>query len=464
MTPGERRASLSLASIFALRMLGLFLVLPVFALEAGRYPGGDDPARVGLAMGIYGLTQALLQIPLGLASDRWGRKPVILAGLALFAAGSAIAAWAPTLDTLILGRAMQGAGAISAAITAFVADVTRDEVRTKAMALVGISIALMFALSLVFAPILAAQIGLSGLFAVTTALALVGMAVVVWVVPPEPAEQRDAGRAGLREVLRHTGLLRLDLGVFVLHAVQLAMWVAVPTLLVQAGLEAPRHWIVYLLALVGSFMVMGGVLFRLERLGYMRAVFPGRHRPDPAGAAGVLVERGQRRTLAHLAGHRAVPVLSGLQHTGGQPAQPGVAAGPGPRPGRGAGGLQHAAVGRVFCRWCRRWLAHGAVRAARPVHGLCGPESAVAGGGVADAGSAPAGACTGSKRPSMNSAMVAYSGRLIMRDTRLASRAQAIRLSTMLCPSVISMTMIIAVIGACVTAARKPAMPMAISA
>ena len=273
MTPGERRASLSLASIFALRMLGLFLVLPVFALEAVRYPGGDDPARVGLAMGIYGLTQALLQIPLGLASDRWGRKPVILAGLALFAAGSAIAAWAPTLDTLILGRAIQGAGAISAAITAFVADVTRDEVRTKAMALVGISIALMFALSLVFAPILAAQIGLSGLFAVTTALALVGMAVVVWVVPPEPAEQRDAGRAGLREVLRHTGLLRLDLGVFVLHAVQLAMWVAVPALLVQAGLEAPRHWIVYLLALVGSFMVMGGVLFRLERLGYIRAVF-----------------------------------------------------------------------------------------------------------------------------------------------------------------------------------------------
>lgn len=273
MTAAERRASISLASIFALRMLGLFLVLPVFALEAARYPGGDDPARVGLAMGIYGLTQALLQIPLGMASDRWGRKRVILLGLALFAAGSMVAATARSLDFLMLGRALQGAGAISAAITAFIADVTRDEVRTKAMAMVGISIALMFALSLVFSPILAAHIGLSGLFWLTATLALVGMAVVAWVVPPEPQEYVDAGRGGLREVLAHSGLLRLDLGVFVLHAVQLAMWMAVPALLVQAGLAQPEHWKVYLTALVLSFVVMGGVLFRLERRGYLRAVF-----------------------------------------------------------------------------------------------------------------------------------------------------------------------------------------------
>lgn len=273
MTAAERRASISLASIFALRMLGLFLVLPVFALEAARYPGGDDPARVGLAMGIYGLTQALLQIPLGMASDRWGRKRVILLGLALFAAGSMVAATARSLDFLILGRALQGAGAISAAITAFIADVTRDEVRTKAMAMVGISIALMFALSLVFSPILAAHIGLSGLFWLTATLALAGMAVVAWVVPPEPQEYVDAGRGGLREVLAHSGLLRLDLGVFVLHAVQLAMWMAVPALLVQAGLAQPEHWKVYLTALVLSFVVMGGVLFRLERRGYLRAVF-----------------------------------------------------------------------------------------------------------------------------------------------------------------------------------------------
>jgi MFS family permease len=273
MTPGERRASASLAAIFALRMLGLFLVLPVFALEAARYPGGDDPARVGLAMGIYGLTQALLQIPLGIASDRWGRKRVMLGGLAVFALGSAVAAWAPTLDLLVLGRALQGAGAISAAVTAFLADVTRDEVRTKAMAMVGISIALMFALSLVLAPVLAAQIGLSGLFAVTLLLALAGMALVVWVVPAEPAQQRDAGRGGMAEVLRHPGLLRLNWGVFVLHAVQLAMWLVVPGLLVAAGLPKADHWMVYLLALVGSFLVMGGVLFRLERMGHLRTVF-----------------------------------------------------------------------------------------------------------------------------------------------------------------------------------------------
>ncbi|HSH91629.1 MAG TPA: MFS transporter, partial [Ramlibacter sp.] len=156
MTPVELRASGSLATIFAARMLGLFLVLPVFALEAARYPGGADPALVGLAMGIYGLTQGLLQIPFGLASDRLGRKRVIIFGLIVFAAGSFVAAAADTLGWLIIGRSLQGAGAVSAAVTALLADQTRDEVRTKAMALVGASIGLMFALSLVAAPLLAA--------------------------------------------------------------------------------------------------------------------------------------------------------------------------------------------------------------------------------------------------------------------------------------------------------------------
>lgn len=273
MTSAERRSSLSLAAIFALRMLGLFLVLPVFALEAARYPGGDNPALVGLAMGVYGLTQAFLQIPLGMASDRWGRKRIIQAGLFVFALGSLLAAWAPTLEWLTLGRCLQGAGAISAAITALIADTTRNEVRTKAMALVGISIALMFAISLVLAPVLTAHIGLSGLFALTAVLAALGMAVVAWVVPPEAARPAVSARYPLREVVRHSGLLRLNFGVFVLHAVQLAMWVVVPALLVQAGLDQPDHWKVYLLALVGSFAVMGALLFRLERLGYLRAVF-----------------------------------------------------------------------------------------------------------------------------------------------------------------------------------------------
>ncbi|MEO6321700.1 MAG: MFS transporter, partial [Polaromonas sp.] len=197
MTATERRASFSLASIFALRMLGLFLVLPVFALEAARYPGGDDPARVGLAMGIYGLTQALLQIPFGLASDRLGRKRVIVAGLLVFALGSFLAAAAPDLNWLLAGRALQGAGAISAAVTALLADQTRDEVRTKAMALVGGSIGLMFAVSLVLAPALNARIGLSGLFMLTGLLALAGIAMVLWLVPPEPLLHKDMARGGL---------------------------------------------------------------------------------------------------------------------------------------------------------------------------------------------------------------------------------------------------------------------------
>jgi MFS family permease len=277
MTPVERRASASLALVFALRMLGLFIVLPVFALEAARLPGGQDAARVGFAMGLYGLTQAFLQIPLGLASDRFGRKPVIVAGLLLFALGSGIAAWAPDLTWLAVGRAVQGAGAISAAVTAFLADVTRDAVRTKAMAMVGASIALMFALSLVLAPVLAAWVGLSGIFAITGALAVIAIAVVIWVAPPEPVEHRPSDmrqlRNSLSEVLRHRGLLRLNLGVFVLHAVQLAMWMAVPAMLVAAGLPKADHGHVYLPAVAASLLVMGGVLFPMERRGHLRAAF-----------------------------------------------------------------------------------------------------------------------------------------------------------------------------------------------
>jgi MFS family permease len=273
MTPVERRASVSLAAIFALRMLGLFLVLPVFALEAARYPGGDDPALVGLAMGIYGLTQGLLQLPFGMASDRLGRKRVIVAGLLVFALGSFVAALVGSLTGLIIGRSLQGAGAVSAAVTALLADQTRDDVRTKAMALVGASIGLMFALSLLLAPLLVNVIGLAGLFALTGMLALAGVAVVIWWVPPEPRQHKDMPRGKLSEVLTHAGLLRLDFGVFVLHAVQLAMWVAIPAMLVQAGLSKDDHWQIYLPAVLASFVVMGTTLFPLERRGYLRAVF-----------------------------------------------------------------------------------------------------------------------------------------------------------------------------------------------
>ena len=298
MTPLERRSSLSLAGIFALRMLGLFLVLPVFALEARKYPGGDDPALIGLAMGIYGLTQAFLQIPFGMASDRLGRKRVIVAGLLVFAAGSLLAALADSLTGLLVGRALQGAGAVSAAVTALLADQTRDSVRTKAMALVGGSIGLMFALALVLAPLLAAAIGLSGLFGLTCALALAGIAVVLWVVPPEPARHAEAPRGTLADVWAQPDLRRLNLGVFVLHTVQMAMWVAVPAMLVQAGAPKQDHWHIYLPAVVLSFIVMGG-LFAMERAGRLRAALLG------AIALVLLVQLG----LGAVAASDAKPVL-----------------------------------------------------------------------------------------------------------------------------------------------------------
>jgi MFS family permease len=275
MTATERRASASLASIFALRMLGLFLVVPVFALEAAKYPGGGDAARVGLALGIYGLTQALLQIPFGLASDRLGRKKVIVAGLLVFAAGSFLAAAAPTLDWLMAGRALQGAGAVSAAVTALLADLTRDEVRTKAMALVGGSIGLMFALSLMLSPALNALVGITGLFALTGVLALGAIGLLVWTVPAEPPAHVNAAGVALFQALKSRELLGLNLGVLVLNAIQLSMWLVVPGLLVQAGLLKAQHWQVYLPAVLGSFVVMGATLFPLERKGHLRAALLG---------------------------------------------------------------------------------------------------------------------------------------------------------------------------------------------
>lgn len=274
MTRQELRSSASLALIFALRMLGLFMVLPVFALEAAKYPGGQDAAMVGFAMGLYGLTQAVFQLPLGMASDRWGRKRIIVGGLLVFALGSLVAAMADSLMGLMLGRALQGAGAVSAAVTALMADLTRDSVRTKAMAMVGGSIGLMFALALVLSPLLAAWVGLSGIFGLTMALALAGIAVVLWVVPAEPAQLSRQPRGKPSELLQHPDLLRLNAGVFVLHTVQMAMWVAVPALLVQAGLDKAGHWKIYLPAVVLSFVAMGA-LFSMERKGKLRAALLG---------------------------------------------------------------------------------------------------------------------------------------------------------------------------------------------
>lgn len=279
MTSHERRASAWLASIFALRMLGLFLILPVFAVHAASLPGGQDAMLVGLALGIYGLTQGVLQLPFGAASDRFGRKPVIVAGLLLFAVGSFVAAFSHDVVTVIIGRALQGAGAISAAVTAFIADSTRESQRTKAMAMVGMSIGLTFALSLVVAPMLYRSIGMDGIFVLTGALALAAIGVVIWAVPPAPAVPVHAPgvpRMSLLSVAFEPDLLRLNAGIFILHVMQMAMFVVVPGWLIErGGLALAEHWKVYLPVVLISFVIMAPLLFLGERRGHLRTVFIG---------------------------------------------------------------------------------------------------------------------------------------------------------------------------------------------
>lgn len=276
LSSDEKRSCFSLATIYSMRMLGLFMVLPVFIMEARQYPGGDDPSSVGLAMGMYGLVQAALQIPFGLAADRFGRKRVIVFGLLLLGLGSIVAATATSVTGLALGRAIQGGGAISAAVTALLADQTRDHVRTKGMALIGASIGLMFALSLIIGPLLAASVGLSGIFAISAVMALLGILIVAYWTPHEVAIEKTAPRqtfTQLRTTLTQSDLLRLDFGVFVLYAVQLAMWVGIPSLLTQAGVSSKDHGWVYLPAVLLSFVFMGLTLFRLERRGKLKPLF-----------------------------------------------------------------------------------------------------------------------------------------------------------------------------------------------
>lgn len=277
MTRLELRAGLSLASIFALRMLGLFLILPVFALAAQKLPGGEDLTLVGIALGAYGLTQAALQLPFGMASDRYGRKKVIVIGLLIFAAGSFVAAAAPDIWWTILGRALQGAGAISAAVTALAADLTREQHRTKVMALIGSSIGLMFALSLVAAPALDALIGLGGLFVLTGLLALAAIVLVNRVVPdPPPAEHHEHDPVGFMDVLLNPQLARLNFGILALHFIQMAMFVVVPGAIVATGgIPVSGHWKVYLPVVLSSFVLMLPPIFYAERRARVKPVFLG---------------------------------------------------------------------------------------------------------------------------------------------------------------------------------------------
>ena len=278
MSPSELRASLSLASIFGLRMLGMFIILPVFTLWAQSQPGWNLELA-GIAIGAYGLTQALLQIPMGRLSDRFGRKPLLYVGLAAMAAGSFVCASSTSPAGMIAGRVLQGVGAISGVAIAFAADLTRETQRSKAMAIIGSTIGAAFAVSFVTAPLLAQWVGIHGIFAITGALAIAAIAVAYWVVPDAPLTGRSPAATAFSEVLRMPELLRLDFGIFTLHTVLMAMFVVTPVALVRAGLPEAHHWWIYLGAMVaGILLMMPAVAARTAR----------RERPLFLGAVAVL--------------------------------------------------------------------------------------------------------------------------------------------------------------------------------
>ncbi|HHM04867.1 MAG TPA: MFS transporter [Gammaproteobacteria bacterium] len=277
MTPTERRAAVSLAAIFTTRMLGLFMILPVFALYA-EHLDGVTPALVGLAIGIYGLSQAVLQIPFGLMSDRLGRKPVIAFGLVVFALGSVVAAVADSITGVIIGRALQGSGAIAAAVMALAADLTREEHRLKAMATIGASIGLAFTVSLILGPVLNHWIGVPGIFWLTALLALVGIAILyLWVPTPGHSQvHRDAEPvlSSFGAVLRDGELLRLDFGIFTLHMLLTASFVVVPLALRDhAGLATAFHWVVYLGVMVVALAAMVPLVIIGEKRRKLKQIF-----------------------------------------------------------------------------------------------------------------------------------------------------------------------------------------------
>ena len=278
MTPLEIRSSLSLASIYGLRMLGMFLILPIFAIYAEGLPGSPSAFQVGLALGAYGLTQALFQLPFGMLSDRYGRKNIIYIGLLLFALGSFVSGYSDDINIIILGRAIQGAGAISAAITALVADLTRDEHRTKAMAMIGATIGITFALSLVGAPVLNRLIGVPGIFMLTGFLSLSAILVVRFVVPTpltfNTSKTLKEPAPSFKSILKNKELSRLNFGIFALHAAQMAMFIVVPIALASSGgIDVNQHWKVYLPVLLSSFVFMVPIIVVSEKFNKVKLVF-----------------------------------------------------------------------------------------------------------------------------------------------------------------------------------------------
>ena len=266
LLPQEWRAATSLAGVYALRMLGMFLVLPVLALYADGLPGADNnKTLVGLAVGMYGLTQALMQLPLGIASDRFGRKKTIYFGLLLFAAGSFLAASTDSLEMLVIGRALQGAGAVSAAVTALLADLTRDEVRTRSMAMIGLSIGITFSASLILSPML------------TGLLTLASMAVVAFWTP-DPAvsklhEDAQAQPSRFGEVFADRRLMSLNFGIFALHCGMMALFTTLPFIMVDLGLDKTVHWKIYFPATLLGLILMVPAIIVGETRNRLKQVF-----------------------------------------------------------------------------------------------------------------------------------------------------------------------------------------------
>lgn len=280
MSPVERKASISLASIYGLRMLGMFLILPIFAIYATHYEGGNNIQLVGMALGAYPLAQALFQLPYGMASDKFGRKNMIVIGLLMLIIGSIVVALASNIYVVILGRAIQGAGAVSAAVTALLADLTREEHRTKAMAMIGSTIGVTFAISLVLGPAIAHWVGIAGIFWLTAILGALAILVIKFVVPNPLISSfhsdASAAPAKLKDVVKNGQLLRLNYGIFALHAAQMAMFIVVPfAILKTSNMDVNQHWKIYLPILVGSFILMIPAIIVGEKKNLLKQVFIG---------------------------------------------------------------------------------------------------------------------------------------------------------------------------------------------